>query len=34
MPWVSYFGRDATLDQKVQGLTRYYEDIVVPVNDL
>lgn len=34
MPWVSYSGLDATLDQKIEGLHRYFEDIVAPVNDL
>ena len=29
-----YAGLDAPLDQKIDGLARYYEDIVAPVNDL
>jgi probable F420-dependent oxidoreductase len=34
MPWAFYTASDAPLDQKLDGLARYYEDIVVPVNDL
>jgi hypothetical protein len=34
MPWAAYSGRDAPLDQKIEGLARFYEDIVAPVNDL
>ena len=34
MPWAFYAGFDATLDQKIEGLARYHEDIIAPVNDL
>lgn len=34
MPWAFYAGLDAPLDQKIEGLARYYEDIVAPVNHL
>ncbi len=33
MPWAFYGHRDGSLDQKIEGLARYYEEIVVPVND-
>ena len=33
MPWAYYGGLDAPLDQKLEGLARYFEDIVAPVND-
>ena len=34
MPWAFYAGLDAPLDQKIDGLARYYEDVVAPVNNL
>ena len=34
MPWAFYFGFDATLDQKIEGLARYHEDIIAPVDNL
>lgn len=34
MPWAFYSGFDATLEQKIEGLARYYEDVVAPVNNL
>lgn len=34
MPWVFYAGFDATLAQKIEGLQRYFEDVIAPVNDL
>jgi len=34
MPWMFYSGPDATLDQKIESLGRYFEDVVAPVNEL
>lgn len=34
MPWMFYAGPDATLDEKVESLGRYFEDVVAPVNEL
>jgi hypothetical protein len=34
MPWAFYSGLDAPLDQKIEGLRRYFEDVIAPVNDL
>ena len=31
MPWLYYYGPDATLDQKVDGIRRYREDIIEPL---
>jgi len=34
MPWAFYYGFEATIEQKLESLTRYYEDVVAPVNNL
>ncbi len=34
MPWAFYAGLDAPLDQKIESLARYHEDIIAPVNNL
>ncbi len=28
MPWLYYYGADATLDQKVDGIRRFREDVI------
>jgi probable F420-dependent oxidoreductase len=33
MPWVYYSGFDATLDQKIDGMSRFAEDVVAPLAD-
>jgi hypothetical protein len=32
MPWAYYHGLDATLDQKVDGMGRFAEDVLVSLN--
>ena len=32
MPWLYYYGPDATLDQKVDGIRRFREDIIEPLD--
>ena len=34
MPWAFYSGLDATLDQKLEGLARFHDDVIAPVNGL
>ncbi len=34
MPWLFYSGFDATIDQKIDGCRRFFEEVVAPVNDL
>ncbi|MGO4258092.1 TIGR03619 family F420-dependent LLM class oxidoreductase [Marmoricola sp. RAF53] len=31
-PWMYYFGRNASLDQKLDGLERFAKDVLVPLN--
>ena len=31
MPWIYYFGRDATIDQKIEGMTRFADDVIRPL---
>lgn len=31
MPWMYYFGTEATLEQKLEGMTRFAEEIIAPV---
>lgn len=31
MPWMYYFGAEATLEQKLEGMTRFAEDVIVPL---
>ncbi|QIG41882.1 TIGR03619 family F420-dependent LLM class oxidoreductase [Nocardioides anomalus] len=33
MPWMYYSGRDATLEQKLEGMARFAEDVLRPVNE-
>ena len=33
MPWVYYSGFDSTLDQKIDGMTRFAEEIIAPLAD-
>ena len=30
-PWMYYFGRRATLEQKLEGLHRFHDDVLVPL---
>jgi hypothetical protein len=32
MPWMYYFGADATLEQKLEGMTRFAEQIIEPLS--
>jgi probable F420-dependent oxidoreductase len=32
MPWLYYYGRSATLDQKLDGMQRFARDVLVPLN--
>lgn len=34
MPWVFYAGFDASIDQKVEGCHRFFEEVIAPVNNL
>lgn len=34
MPWMYYYGRRATLEQKLEGVRRYGEDVIAPVRAL
>ena len=31
MPWMYYFGRDATIEQKIEGMTRFADDVIRPL---
>lgn len=31
MPWMYYFGNDATLEQKLEGMSRFAEEVVTPL---
>ncbi len=31
MPWMYYSGRTATLEQKLEGMARFAEDVVQPL---
>jgi hypothetical protein len=31
MPWMYYFGTEATLEQKLEGMTRFAEEIIAPL---
>ncbi len=30
MPWMYYSGRDATIEQKIEGMTRFADDVIRP----
>ncbi|MCW2857008.1 MAG: luciferase [Marmoricola sp.] len=32
MPWLYYYGRSATLDQKLDGMQRFARDVLIPLN--
>ena len=32
MPWMYYFGGDATLEQKLEGMTRFAEEVIAPLS--
>lgn len=34
MPWAYYFGMDATIDQKVEGMARFRDDVMAPLEKL
>jgi probable F420-dependent oxidoreductase len=34
MPWMYYYGRRATLEQKLEGVRRYGDDVIAPVREL
>ena len=31
MPWTYYFGMDATLEQKLEGMTRFADEVITPL---
>jgi hypothetical protein len=31
MPWMYYSGRDATVEQKVEGMARFADDVIEPL---
>ena len=31
MPWMYYSGRDATIEQKIEGMTQFADDVIRPL---
>jgi hypothetical protein len=32
MPWMYYSGRDASIEEKIEGMTRFAEDVIRPLS--